>query len=175
MKLKTILPLLSSAMVIWNVGTARADNDWPSRVDFHPNAAIFSGNELSLDLFGYTATRDKGGADHEAWGAGAAGNYYFTKNFGVGAETYADAFTHPYLINGLGEFRYPLQNISLAPYGFVGFGRQWTHAAQWLGFVGGGAEYRFNENTGFFVDARLVIPGNTANNALIRFGFRFVF
>jgi hypothetical protein len=175
MKLKPILPLLSSAILLFNLSTARADDFWADRLDFRPSAATFSDKELSLDLFGFSASRDRNGSDRQAWGAGAAGNYFFTQNLGVGAETYGDAFNKPYLLNALGEFRYPIQSLSLAPYAILGIGRQWTYAPQWLGHFGGGLEYRFNAKTGVFADARRVFAVNTSDYTLIRFGFRIVF
>jgi hypothetical protein len=126
-------------------------------------------------LFGGYATRDKGGADQDAAGPGIGVNYFFTENFGIGADTYADAFEPPYLLTTSGIFRYPLGDSGLAPYAFAGFGRQWDHAAQWMGHLGAGAEFRFNAHTGFFIDARRVFPVNTDDFALWRFGFRVAF
>lgn len=173
MKIKTLLPLLSSAVLLINIGTARADDFWTDRFNFSPHGATFAPNELSLDLFGETASRDRNNSDHRAWGPGAAGNYFFTQNFGAGAEIYGDAFNKPYLLNIMGEARYPIESLSLAPYAFAGVGRQWTYAAQWLGHIGGGVEYRFNPKTGVFVDARHVFAGQDYN--LVRFGFRLLF
>lgn len=181
MKLKKFLPLFYSTVAVLNLGAAdvvmgqgsMSDND---HFNFDPSSALFSANELSLDLFGYTASRDKGGGDHQAWGPGAAVNYYFTQNFGVAGESYSDAFTGPYLLNVLGEFRYPIPNMnSLAPYAFAGVGRQWTHAPQWLGHFGGGLEFRFNTKTGVFVDARHVFAANSPDYNMVRFGFRIAF
>lgn len=100
-------------------------------------------------------------------------NYFLTENFGVGADSYADAFEPPYLLNASGIFRYPFGAPGLAPYVFAGFGRQWDHAAQWLGHVGAGVEYRLNPETGIFVDAREVFAAKTDDYILVRFGFRF--
>jgi len=173
MKLKPILPLLSSAMLLLNLSAARADDFWSDRVNFAPGSASFAANELSLDLFGETASRDRNNSDRRAWGPGAAANYFFTRNFGAGGEIYGDAWNKPYLLNVMGEARYPFESISVSPYAMAGLGRQWTYAAQWLGFIGGGVEYRFNTKTGVFLDAREVFAGKDYN--LIRFGFRLVF
>ncbi len=132
----------------------------------------FEPKEFSLDGFGFTATRDKGGADKQAWGLGAGLNYFFTECWGLGVETYADAFEVPYLLNGSALFRYPLDDF-LAPYAFAGFGRQWEHAPQWLGHVGIGLDFRVFARTSLFADLRGVFPGNTKDYALVRFGFRF--
>ncbi|HWF20231.1 MAG TPA: hypothetical protein VG754_13260 [Verrucomicrobiae bacterium] len=149
------------------------DND---HFGFDPSAALFGPNELSLDLFGYSATKDKGGGDHQAWGPGVAVNYFFTENLGVGAEGYADAFETPYLLNALGEFRYPVPGVSwFAPHVFLGLGREWANAPQWMGHFGGGAELRFNANTGLLIDVRRVFCVNSPDYTLVRFGFRITF
>lgn len=137
----------------------------------------FSAGEGSLDLLGFYATRDKGGGNAAASGPGVGFNYFFTQNLGVGADTYADAFTLPYLLNANGIFRFPIPRTLVAPYAFAGFGREWWHAPQWLGDVGGGIEYRPCScgNYGLFVDARGVFPGQTKDYAVVRFGFRIVF
>src|SRR5262245_23993740 len=134
---------------------------------------LFRPHEMSLDLHGFFATRDKDGNGKDAWGYGAGFNYFFTENFGLGADTYSDAFTVPYMLNTSGIYRYPIRNANLAPYGFAGFGRQWDHEAQWHGYFGGGVEYRWKAGMGFFGDVRWVFPGETSNYTVIRFGFRF--
>lgn len=173
MKLKHLVPSLLSAILL-TVGTARADDFLMDHFDFAPGTASFS-EEASLDLFGQTASRNRNGTDERAWGFGAAGNYFFNQFVGVGAETYADAFNKPYLLNGLGEVRYPLEWLSLAPYGFFGLGRQWTYSAQWLINLGGGVEWRFAPKTGAFVDVRHVFATNTSDYTMLRFGLRLVF
>jgi hypothetical protein len=135
---------------------------------------LYSSHEASLDAFGFYGSRDKGG-NHDAWGMGVGANYFFTRNIGAGADTYMDAFTIPYLLNVDGIYRFPLKQRGLAPYGFAGIGRQWDHAAQWLGHVGVGIEYRWRPQLGAFFDAREVFPSETQDYAVLRFGFRFVF
>ena len=143
------------------------------RFALDPGGDSFAPQELTFDLYGFYGSRDKGGSDEDAWGPGVGINYFITKYVGVGAETYADAFEPPYLINGMGIFRYPLGDSGLAPYAFGGFGRQWDHAAQWLGYIGGGLEYRLNPLTGAFVDVREVFADRTRDYEMVRFGFRF--
>ena len=135
---------------------------------------LYSSHEGSVDLFGFYGSKDKGG-NRDAWGMGGGFNYFFTRYIGAGADTYMDAFTIPYLVNGQGIFRCPLGNTPVAPYAFGGFGRQWSHAAQWLGDIGVGIEYRFQPKMGAFFDAREVFPTETRDYAVLRFGFRFTF
>src|SRR5579884_2213251 len=178
MKLKLLLPLFCSSLVVLNLGAATVVNSGggggaSDHFTFDPSASMFSANELSLDLFGYTASRDKRGNDSQSSGPGVAVNYFFCENLGIAAETYADAFTRPYLLNALGEFRYPIPNMtSLCPYVIAGVGRQWTFEPQWLGHIGGGLEFRFNEKTGVFVDGRHVFCANGPDYDMVRFGFR---
>lgn len=140
--------------------------------------AVYSAQESSLDFFGFYGSRDKGGGNSSAWGPGVGFNYFFTQNIGLGADTYADAFTWPYLLNANGIFRFPIPQTSIAPYAFAGFGRQWWHAPQWLGDVGAGVEYRPSSTkplVGLFADIRGVFPSETKDYAVLRFGLRFVF
>jgi hypothetical protein len=141
---------------------------------------IFTANELSLDAFGFYSSQNKDGGS-SAWGPGAGINYFFTQNFGIGTDTYADAFNSPYLLNVNGIFRYPICRSYVAPYLFAGFGRQWEHEPRWTGDVGGGLEYRLSRQirpdltpqVGLFVDARGVFPTEAGNFAVLRFGIRF--
>ncbi len=153
--------------------SALAQSSWSDRLNYAPQAAVFGPREFSFDILGGYATRDKGGADDDAFGIGAGVNYFIFDNIGVGIDTYADAFTAPYLLNFSGIYRYPIKDLGLAPYGFGGFGRQWEHNPRWTGHLGAGAEYRFNTKTGVFLDGRRVFGGD--DYALWRLGFRFAF
>ncbi len=159
-KTKTILAI--SLGVLMSAGAVAQSTD------------LYSAHEATIDGFGFYGSRDKGG-HNDAWGLGLGANYFFTENIGAGADTYMDAFTVPYLLNADGIFRYPIKRTGLAPYGFGGFGRQWDHAAQWLGHIGVGIEYRWRPQMGAFFDAREVFPSETKDYAVLRFGFRFVF
>jgi len=161
MKIKTILLILGLGVMA--SGGARAQSTY-----------LYSDHEWNLDTYGFYGGKDKGG-NKDAWGIGLGGSYFLTRNIGVGADTYMDAFTIPYLLNADGIFRYPLGHTQIAPYGFGGFGRQWDHAAQWLGHLGVGIEYRFKPTMGAFFDAREVFPSETRDYAVLRFGFRFAF
>ncbi len=138
---------------------------------------LYSSSEGTIDFFGFYSSQNKDGHNTDTFGPGAGMNYFFTRNFGAGAETYADAFEWPYLLNVSGIFRYPI-SPTLAPYAYAGGGRQWEHASQWLGFLGAGMEYRLPRmrlQTGIFGDVRVVFPSETRDFAMIRFGLRFKF
>lgn len=142
---------------------------------------LYRAQEASLDFLGFYASHDKGGGNSAAAGPGLGFNYFFMQNLGIGADTYADAFTVPYLLNANAIFRYPIPQTRIAPYAFAGFGREWWHAPQWMGDFGVGAEYRLQKMSrlkypiGLFVDARGVIPTETRDYAVVRFGLRFRF
>jgi hypothetical protein len=155
--------LLVVALAVSPVFLAGAQSDW------------YSAKEASIDVMGFGASRDKSGHSNNAWGMGLGGNYFFTRNLGLGLDTYADAFELPYLLNVGGIFRYPLGDSGLSPYAFGGFGREWTHAAQWMEYLGAGVEYRFRHDCGVFMDVRGVFADRTQDYAVVRFGFRFKF
>lgn len=140
-----------------------------------PSSDLYSGNELSIDVFGFGASRDKDGKANTAWGPGVGLNYFFTRNIGIGADSYADAFEIPYLLNGSGIFRYPFNDSRFAVYGMGGFGRQWKHSPQWLGHLGVGGEYRFNPHGSLFADVREEFPDQTKDYTVFRFGFQVKF
>jgi len=117
--------LLIATLAICAATTVRADGSFADHFTYAPASAVFSPRELTFDLFGSYVTRDKDGADKDAWGIGAGLNYFITENIGAGIDTYADAFETPYLLNFSGIYRYPIHDMGLAPYGFAGFGRQW--------------------------------------------------
>jgi len=153
--------------------SAFGQSSWPDRLVYAPGNATFAPHEFSFDVAGGYATRDKSGNDTDAWGIGVGVNYFIFENIGVGVDTYADAFTTPYMANFSAIYRYPFRDLGLAPYGFGGFGRQWEHDPKWTGHIGGGVEYRFNAKTGLFLDGRWVIGGD--DYGLYRMGFRLAF
>ena len=118
--------------------------------------------------------RDKDGDDGNAFGIGVGVNYFFRENMGVGLDSYTDGIRFPYLLNASFIYRFGNQQM-LAPYAFAGFGRQWEHAAQWTGHLGGGAEYKWKTGMGVFLDGRWVLPKETSNYGLFRLGVRWGF
>ena len=162
-----------AAAVLATCASAVAQSSWGERIIPSPHSATFGPHEFSLDVAGGYASRNKNGDDESAWGTVVGVNYFIWQNIGVGVDTYADAFTVPYLLNFNGIYRYPIKDMGLAPYAFVGFGRQWKYDPRWTGDIGGGVEYRFNRNTGVFLDGRGVFGDQTY--ALWRFGFRLAF
>jgi hypothetical protein len=139
---------------------------------------LYSRNEFSLDLYGFGASRDKDGNSTTTWGPGVGANYFFTKTIGIGADSSADAFTVPYMLNSSGIYRYPFNDSGFAAYGIAGFGRQWKYSPQWLGHIGVGGEYRYSWSGyvgSVFADIREEFPDQTKDYTVVRFGFRIKF
>lgn len=142
----------------------------------------YSAGESSLDLFGSAAvgqqtlnhiTGLKLNRDLRL-GAGAGLNYFFTRNFGLGADAYTENVRHSFIDSSSMNFvgRLPLGQSGFSPYLYGGFGRQFDASEVWFGQAGAGIEYRFNHKIGVFLDARYVIPDGTANYGLGRLGIR---
>ena len=161
-KLKTLVMIAMAGLATLSLEHARGSD-------------LFTRNELSLDLNGFVASNDRSGSSGGVGGVGIGVNYFFNEKWGVGADTYADAFDLPYLLNGSLIFRYPIGETRFAPYGMAGFGRQWRYVGQWTGHLAVGVEYRLNHKTGVFIDLREVFPDNTADYTVCRFGFRIKF
>jgi len=140
----------------------------------------FPPHEMSLDLFGTYATRNRYGVDGDFGGGGAGFNYFFTRYLGIGADSYVEEWKAPYRVNGSLILRYPLQaqNMSgVAPYIFGGGGREMKYLIQWTYHGGGGVEFRFNRYTGIFGDARRVFSdlSSSLDYTLVRGGLRLSF
>ncbi len=145
----------------------------------------FAAKESSLDLFG-SASAGQQTVDHLSGlrinrdlrlGAGAGLNYFFTRNFGLGADAYSENISHSFVdstsMNLIG--RLPLGNSGFAPYAYGGFGRQFDPAGVWFGQAGAGIEFRFTNKLGTFIDARYVFTDGTSNYGLGRIGIRCTF
>lgn len=142
----------------------------------------YRANEFSVDAYGtYQRPFDEAndffdepeGGD---WGAGLGVNYFFTRNFGVGADaTWFDnrgAFVDHANLSAIGRF--PLGDSGVAPYIFGGGGRLFEDEA-WTFHGGLGFEFRINQHTGIFIDGRLAWGEQGNDYSLIRSGLRFAF
>ena len=146
---------------------------------------LFRSNELSVDFFGTgsigeqtidnisgTRVRENG-----RLGAGAGINFFFTRNFGLGADAYSENTDHSFVDSASVNFiaRMPLGGSGFSPYIFGGATRQFDNVLQWGGDGGGGFEFRFAHNWALFVDARYVLPDRTDNYGVGRGGVRISF
>ena len=141
--------------------------------DVRAQGDLFGGNELGYEFFGTWASRDRKNLDDDQLGLGAGVNYFFTRNIGVEAETYLEDFDWPDHLDLSAVARFPLSSLSIDPYVYAGFGRQWRDNIQWTGHIGAGAEYRWSGRTGVFFDIREVFADK--DFTLLRLGVRFGF
>ena len=161
-----------------------------NRVRYDADAADkFPPHELSLDLFGTYAGKDRWGGHNfldssgnpgkdDQWGGGAGLNLFLTRFVGIGADSYIEEWKWPYRVNGSLILRYPLQQMGgLAPYIFGGGGREFKYLTQWTYHGGGGLEFRWNRYTGVFGDVRRVFSDRTSDldYTLARAGLRLSF
>ena len=160
----------------------------------------FLDQELQIDVFGAyvdgNADRHAGYIRDHGWGGGIGVNYFFTRNIGIGvdgiwiygkenaaADVRNNSGDHTTFHNVTGSliFRFPIDEICVAPYVFVGGGfhvdgDQWASA-----HAGVGLEYRVVPNKiGLFIDGRWTYFGDRyghgdQNNFLGKAGIRFVF
>ena len=114
---------------------------------------------------------------HVRLGAGAGGNYFFTRYFGLGVEAYSESTHFSFFNDVLGDLtlRIPIGDTCFAPYGFMGGGREFEPFLQWEGHVGAGVEFRVWRHFSLFADGRYVFAETSQNYGLGRAGFRLSF
>jgi len=159
--------------------------DWWASHWKYDNGDRYTANEVSLDLFGsYFAGQRKiedlfkTNIRHGFWGGGVGVNYFFCRYIGIGGDiNIPDDHFGNFVDNIDGNLtaRLPIGNSGLAPYVFGGGGRQTDPLWEWTGHAGVGLEYRFNQVTGVFADARYMWVDKTPDEILMRAGVRFVF
>jgi hypothetical protein len=133
----------------------------------------FNANEWDFSAFGVYSDQAGG-----KWGVGAAGTYYFTEQFGVGAVTYWTEAGGTVFDNlaAEGYFRLPLMKV-VAPYLVGSVGHQFDRD-YWFETIGGGVDFRAFERISAFSDIQYRISNNdskSANGAILRIGARFKF
>ena len=131
----------------------------------------FRAEEFNISVFGGWVDK------HDSTFAPGAGvSYFFTENFGAGAYLYMENYDRKFIDDASGEvyFRWPLHDLSIAPYGLGAFGYSFE-TEEWFGAIGAGAEYRFHDGLGVFSDIRYQFNADTDDGVGIRAGVRFVF
>jgi hypothetical protein len=147
---------------------------------------FFRANEGSLDLFGsaslgqYTLEHLSGDRikDNGRLGWGLGGNYFFTKNIGIGGDAYSENTGHSFFDSASGNviIRFPFEGAHVAPYIFGGGGYQFDPAGISFGQAGAGVDIRFTPHVGMFVDGRYeFLSKNAPDIGLFRLGVRFAF
>jgi hypothetical protein len=137
-----------------------------------PHEGLFPANQLNLDLFGTYATRDRNGNSENRGGGGLGFDYFFTRYFGIGVDSYLEEWKWPYRVNGSAIVRLPLPTPlhGIALYGLGGGGREFYFVPQYTWHGGGGVEWKLSRRFGIFGDVREVLPKETPNYTLVRAG-----
>lgn len=179
MKWKNTLLVLAMLTFLSDAVSA-ADGHWKDRWTYETEGEKFGPNEFQIDMFGTYASRDRFGVDRDRWGGGLGLNYFPSKYFGIGADSYLEEWKWPYKANGSLFLRLPIEGAGFAPYIFGGGGRQWKYLTEWTVHGGAGLEFRFNRYTALFGDARRVFSvshrdGDELDYWLARAGLRFNF
>lgn len=138
-------------------------------VDFFGTGSISQETVNRLSGFGYR--------EDVELGAGVGLNHFFTRNLGVGAEAYSENTKRHFIDNASANLiaRFPIGESGLAPYVYLGGGRQFDPIELSFGQVGAGLEYRFTREVGIFADGRFVITDGAKDHGLARVGLRLVF
>jgi hypothetical protein len=132
---------------------------------------LFRTSEFNVSVFG--GWTDK---DDSTFAPGAGVSYFLTQQIGVGLLTHWDNFDGKLIDNLSGEvyFRMPLADVPLAPYGVAAVGYSFE-TEETFESIGGGAEWRLNDQIGIFGDVRWQINNDTDDGIALRAGVRFVF
>lgn len=176
--------LLSVLAAIAFTGNIVAGTDNKSTKNVIDDTCLYRDNEFQVDAFATGAFYKNG---RPGWGGGLGLNYFFFRYIGIGVEqdlvgrnnNGSNAYAEWATIGNL-FLRYPICSWNLSPYAMVGGGALYgSSKGVGIGHVGGGLEYRFNDNVGLFTDARWLFTGNGNNDhsgaILGRAGLRFSF
>jgi len=161
----------------------------PKTVVLPTNDCRFHAHEWQIDsstagLVGFSQGKSKQGL-----GGNLGVSYFFSKYLGFGIDDSVGSGHRAGMtgFSGLHAYtclqadlylRYPICAWNLAPYAMIGGGATWGPSSQGDGNIGGGAEWRFMKNLGFFADCRWLYGNNGSlilSQALPRVGLRFAF
>src|SRR5438874_1634707 len=113
----TLSGVAQTVVTTTTTGQSSSTSYWGDRFRYdRTSTTLYNANELSLDLFGTYATRDKVGNSGANWGGGLGVNYFFNRYIGIGADSYLEEWRWPYRVNGNAMIRFPIDQIGLAPY-----------------------------------------------------------
>jgi len=123
MRFKKLLVIAVLGLGTLNTFAAESSTYWNDRFRYdRESATLYNANELTLDLFGTYADRNRFNASSENFGGGAGINYFFTRNIGIGADSYLEEWRWPYRVDGSLILPLPIDKFGLAPYIFGGKG-----------------------------------------------------
>jgi hypothetical protein len=149
----------------------------------------FHAHEWQIDSSTAGLVGMSGGESKQGLGGNLGVSYFFSKYLGLGVDDSVGSEHNAGMsgFSGLQAYtslqadlllRYPICAWNLAPYAMIGGGATWGPSSQGDGNVGGGFEWRFMKNLGFFADCRWLY-GNNGNfalsQALPRVGIRLSF
>jgi hypothetical protein len=171
---KVMLTVLFSALLVPATGMA---DETTIKERFQPEAPghKFGDRETTIDAFGTLRWAEGTDVSDGRLGVGVGVNHFFNYYLGASAETGVDKLDWPNHVDFSVIGRYPIEKWSLAPYGFLGFGRVFHDTPQWTFHFGIGVDYRLNPKTGLFTDLRETEADVSRNSTLWRFGIRFAF
>jgi len=168
----------SSPLLGQDLTTTNSETWWDQSPLYHAREFSFDGFGLgavgqdTLDHF--TGERF---VHHARLGAGAGANFFPIRYFGFGGEVFSESIHHSFINSVAGDLigRLPIAHTGLAPYGFMGGGREFEPLLQWEGHLGAGLEFRFCPHFSVFVDGRYVFAETSQNYGLGRAGLRLSF
>lgn len=154
-----------------------------------PSDCRFHANEWQIDASTVGMAGVYGGQGKQGLGGNLGVNYFFNKYLGIGIDNSVGSvrnagntgFSGLQAVDSLQAdllLRYPICSWNLAPYAMVGGGATWGPASQGDLNVGGGVEWRFMNNVGFFADCRWLYGNNGSallTAAMPRVGVRLSF
>lgn len=155
---------------------------------------LYNAHEFDLDIFGTRVFADSDSArlfDEDSNGAGLALSYFLTEMVGIGGElTFLEARGDTTVTTSTGvTFRLPVGESGISLQAIAGLGvlfnpneldlddgRNYgdTEDYVFMGYLGGGAEWRFTETFGVFADYRYnFVDQSDSNYGQARLGMRF--
>jgi hypothetical protein len=170
MNLKTAFSALTFTILsVWQLAAA------PRHFQYDLAGNKFGAPEFRYEVFGTWRVPDDTDMGDGRLGVGLGLNYFFNLHWGIGMDTHLERVDVPNHLNVSVIARYPMETYGTAPYVFAGGGRQYRDDVHWTTHIGGGLDYRMNQMTGVFVDARrtFVMDGN--DFFLFRAGLNFRF
>ena len=180
------LSLLAAALMMTSLSFA-GEAVSSKKVVIAPDDCRFHANEWQIDASTVGSSGVYGGQGKQSLGGNLGVNYFFSKYLGVGVDNSVAGYRNAAQTGGVQAIdrlqadlllRYPICSWNLAPYVMVGGGAAWGPLSQGNGNVGGGIEWRFMSNLGFFADCRWLYGNNGSASltaAMPRAGFRFSF
>lgn len=177
MKIKSLL-VVSAVMAAISI---HAESHWGDRFSYQAGTDRYFANEFSLDAFGSYNKGERKFSDvfDRSWrrgdfGGGVGLNYFFSRYFGVGADTdFFDGGSFFKNVSGSGIFRFPVGNSGFAPYIFGGVGGRFVPKDEWTFHGGVGFEVRISRQFGIFSDIRYIVADKTTDGMMVRAGLRF--